>query len=271
MKPAITAFVALVALSAGTVAGFFGQEILNPKTDDSPLISKKHIDEAPVHDDSALKKEISDLQSNLDGMKIRHGREIKELNKQIGDLKDKNSGLNTKLEEKSNAESVGSSTTESVEVAKLPAAGTPEYDEAVKKAAEDIASKESEERQARRTKMMQDFMKRGADAVIANLTEKLSLDTVQQENITKILASASEKRSEVATRGRAAMSAGEEFDWGTEMSKVSDDAAKEIRGELGTSQLSTFNDLMDKDEIDLTGRSAMGRGMGRRSRSNSDN
>ncbi|MHC4841266.1 MAG: hypothetical protein ACYTDT_09990 [Planctomycetota bacterium] len=261
MKPALAAFTVLLSVGGGFVAGIMGPELMEDKADDAPVVAKSMAPaEVAEYDDSGLKEELQRIRSDNDAMKLNLENRIADVEADNASLRKSNKDLNNEVTTLKSNKPVDSGT---VEAAEMPTEGTSDFDEAVAKAIEKKTEEDRQKRNEERTKRMADMMESAQTRTLNSLTEQLSLDVVQQENVKKILSDMNTKRTEVATKGRQAMQNGEEFDWRGEMSAVSDEAKESIKSELSSSQLSTFNQLEEEGKIDVSGFGGMG-GMGRR-------
>ncbi|MDC1141557.1 hypothetical protein OAU50_00570 [Planctomycetota bacterium] len=261
MKPAIAAFTVLLSIGGGFVAGIMGPELMGEKADDSPNIAKK---ETPIdvaeYDDSKLKEDIIRLGNADTALEQKLGVRISEVESENATLRDANKALKKEITTLKSAKPIAGT---SVEATEVPTEGTPAFDDAVAKAIEKKAAADKIERDAQRAKQMEEWMASASKRTVEKLTEQLALDTVQQENVQRLLTEMNTKIAETATRGREARDNGEEFDWGTEMTAVSDATKESIKSELSSAQLATFNQLDEEGKINISGMGGR-RGGGRR-------
>lgn len=258
----------LAAIFASIVAGAGGGYVaveMQKSTQDAP----KQVaaaqpgaldDEAPRATDNS--GELTKLRQDIQALQVR----LDQSERDKKDMQDSVDALSTKLAKAAEAPT-------SDVVAKGTSAGTPdtvdatapEFAEAVEKVIKEREEQRALERDAERKKQMEDWANARNKTIVDKLTTELALTEVQKTNISTVLANMNTKRGEVMERGRAARDAGEEFDWGAEMTATSAAALEEVKAELSSAQISTLDSLLGEDgNLDsLGGRGGFGGG-GRR-------
>lgn len=261
MKSALAAVTVILSIGGGLGAGVFGSTLLNEDNESTQVVPQKTtVVESESFDDYALRQADIAISDKYVALEMRFGT----LETLVSEIETKNISLakaNTELKVKNAAlKSAKSSAVEGLEA--VPASDG-SFDEAVAKAVEKKAAEDSARRTEEDSERIKKMMESAATRTIEKLTEQLSLDAVQQDNIKRILEDMNTKRGETITRGRAARENGEDFDWRVEMTAVSTEAKESIKAELGSAQLSTFNQLEEAGDLDISGFGGMRGGMGR--------
>ncbi|MEZ5993090.1 MAG: hypothetical protein R3E76_12120 [Planctomycetota bacterium] len=266
MKPAVLLIAVIASVLAGAGGGFLATKY-SPEAE--PQKAKVAVEAVDLggNDDAAIDlqaqdKKIARLQSDLNTLLVRLEQAEK-----TGEENAKQQDTIKKLEDEIAAlKKAGSAVVATDEGGNpvptvLPNPNTDEFKEAVAQAIEEKEAADRAQRDADREKRMADMMAARNKTILDKLSTELSLTEVQKTSIDTILADMNTKRGEVMQRGRAARDAGEEFDWGAEMTAVSTEGLEAVKAELSSAQQSTLTDLLgDSNSLDSLAGGWGGRG-----------
>lgn len=117
-------------------------------------------------------------------------------------------------------------------------------DSAVKDALERARKKEEEEWTAAAEAETERWMEEGKKKLLATLDEKLSLTQYQRDRIGEIYDKMTAQTNGMDEAARKAREAGESYDWEKEWEKIDEEAETALRAELGSAQISTYEELV---------------------------
>lgn len=265
MKPIWLAVGVFAAVAGGGAGGVVATQLLAPARTDAPkTIAAKPLDEKAATEAKNYDNDLAQLRNDMKSLFVKLSEAETAAKDSKAELAKAKADYETRI---ANLEKRPTGTV----AANDGTGGTgpavdessPEFASAVEKVLADREETRRKEREAEQQKWMEDRWVTENTAIATTLTEKLSLTPDQQAKVNVVLESYTNSRRDLMTRGREAMEAGTEFDWRAEGTKVSTAATEQIRAELSSAQLSTFNELVGDNGISaLAPRGFGGRGPG---------
>lgn len=265
MKPIWLAITVAAAIAGGGAGGVIATKVMAPaqRTNEPVAAAAKPLEDKPVGETRNYDNDLAELRNEIKTLSVKLG----EAATAASDSKSALATAKADYEKRIAAlETKGTGTVANSGGGTAPAPvdeSSPEFAAAVEKVLADREETRRKEREAEQQKWMEDRWVQENTTVSTTLTEKLSLTPEQVAKVNTVLESYTNSRRDLMARGRAAMESGTEFDWRAEGTKLNNEVTEQIRGELSSAQLSTFNELVgDQGITALQPRGFGGRGPG---------
>ncbi len=265
MKPIWLAITVAAAIAGGGAGGVIATKVMAPAQRNSEPVATaaKPLDDKPVGESRNYDNELAELRNDIKTLNVKLSDAVTAANDSKASLATATADYNKRI---AALESRPAGTVANSGGGTSPAPvdeSSPEFAAAVEKVLADRDEQRRKEREAEQQKWMEDRWVQENTTIATTLTEKLALTPEQVAKVNTVLEGYTNSRRDLMERGRAAMESGTEFDWRAEGTKLSTEVTEQIRGELSSAQLSTFNELVGDQGISaLQPRGFGGRGPG---------
>lgn len=265
MKPIWLAIGVFAAVAGGGAGGVVATQLMAPARADAPkTIAAKPLDEKAATEVKNYDNDLAQLRNDMKSLSLKLSEAETSAKDSKAELAKAKADYETRI---ANLEKRPAGTVAAKDgtggTAPAVAENSPELSAAVEKVLAEREETRRKEREAEQQKWMEDRWVTENTAIATALTEKLSLTPDQQAKVNTLLEGYTNSRRDLMTRGREAMESGTEFDWRAEGTKINTAVTEQVRAELSSAQLSTFNELVGDNGISaLAPRGFGGRGPG---------